>query len=305
MTDFRLHTFLEVCRLKSFTRASEVLNITQPAVTQHIHYLEEDLGHPLFEIQGRTITLTKEGEVLRRYAETVEADARRTRELIVSGSLRKTLRFGATRTIGEFVLPPCIASWARDFPEMDISLLVDNSERLFRLLESGDLDFLFVEGPFDRDSYTSDVLFRDSIIPVCSPTHPLAGKTVLFARLLEETLLLREKGSGGRALFEQALVTGNWTTGSFNRILEIGNIGAIKELAAAGIGIAFLYERSVSRELEAGTLSRITAKGFSLSHDYSFVCLKNSLYESAFREFFDHCRKGCFMEPFLRSPASR
>jgi LysR family transcriptional regulator, transcriptional activator of the cysJI operon len=290
VTDFRLHTFLEVCRQKSFTRAAETLNITQPAVTQHIKYLEADLGRPLFTIQGRNITVTAEGEVLLRYAETVEADARRTRERIKSIASRKSLRFGATRTIGEFALPSCISGWLRDFPETDISMIVDNSDALFYSLESGDLDFLFVEGPFDKDSYTSDVLFKDSIIAVCSSLNPLADKRINFIQLLNETIIIREKGSGGRLLIEQALCAHNWKIGSFKRVLEIGNIGAIKELVAANVGVAFLYERSVSRELTVGTLSRVSIEGFNLSHDYSFVCLKNSLYENEFRDFLEYCQ---------------
>ena len=293
MTDFRLHTFLEVCRQRSFTRAAENLHITQPAVTQHIKYLETDLGRPLFAIQGRTIALTAEGEILLQYAETVEADARRTRERIVSISGRKSLRFGATRTIGEFVLPDCISGWMHDYPETDITMLVDNSDALFLSLKSGDLDFLFVEGLFDRDAYTSDILFRDSMIPVCAPCHPLADKRTDFVGILGETLILREKGSGGRLLVERALSSDNRTIASFRRVIEIGNIGAIKDLVVSGAGIAFLYERSVSRELAAGLLSRIEIDGFSLFHDYSFVCLKDSLYEREFRVFLEYCRSRC------------
>jgi LysR family transcriptional regulator, transcriptional activator of the cysJI operon len=291
MTDFRLHTFLEVCREKSFTRAAEALHITQPAVTQHIKFLENDLGQALFRIQGRSIELTKAGELLLRYAQTVEADARRTRERIVSLGLRRSLRFGATRTIGEFVLPECIAGWMRDFPQTLLSMLVDNSDALFHALQRGDFDFIFVEGAFDRDAYTADLLFRDEMIPVCAARHPLASKHVPFSELLGETLIIREKGSGSRLLIEQAFASENRKIDAFAKVLEIGNIGAIKELVAAGTGIAFLYERSVARELASGELSRISVNGFCFSHDYSFVCLPRSLYEGEYRVFLDYCRR--------------
>lgn len=290
MTDFRLHTFLEVHRQKSFTRAAEALHLTQPAVTQHIKYLEAELGRPLFAIRGRTITLTAEGEVLLQYARTVEADAIRTRERIAAIGGRRSLRFGATRTIGEFVMPTCIASWIQKFPEMDISMKVDNSDSLFSSLQTGELDFLFVEGAFNRDSYASDILFTDAMIPVCSPRHQLANGRVDLIRLLDETLIVREKGSGGRGLVETALSVENRSIDSFRRILEIGNIGAIKELVAAEAGFAFLYARSVSKELEKGSLVRIDVEGFTLSHDYAFVCLKGSLYEADYRLFLDWCR---------------
>jgi len=172
MTDFRLRTFIQVCREKSFTRAAETLHITQPAVTQHIKFLEEDLGQPLLEIRGRSVVPTREGEILLHYAETAEADARRTRERIASGGASPSLRFGATRTIGEFVMPPYLADWARERPNASVSMTVDNSDALFRALHSGELDFLFVEGIFDRDAYSSDLLFRDAMVAVCRPITP-------------------------------------------------------------------------------------------------------------------------------------
>jgi LysR family transcriptional regulator, transcriptional activator of the cysJI operon len=287
MTDFRLHTFLEVFRQKGFTRAADALHITQPAVTQHIKYLEEELGHALFTIQGRSITLTPSGEILLRYAQSVEADAKRMRERIDTVAARKNLRFGATRTIGEFVMPPCIARWMREYPETDISMVVDNSETLFRMLESGELDFLFVEGLFNRDTYSSDILVSDSIILAASPEHPLAGGLAPFNDLLGETLIIREKGSGGRDILEQTLALNNRSIRSFRAVLEIGNIGAIKALVEEGVGIAFLYERSVQKELSSGALARISVDTLQIRHDYSFVCLKSSLYESEYRKFLE------------------
>ena len=134
MLNFRLHSFLEVYRTRSFSRAAEKLCLTQPAVSQHIKYLEDDFGCPLFVVRGRNISPTREAEILYRYAETVEADARRTRELIKAGQAGPSFRFGATRTIGEFVLPACIAAWLAEHPQSEISMVVENSETLFAAL---------------------------------------------------------------------------------------------------------------------------------------------------------------------------
>jgi DNA-binding transcriptional LysR family regulator len=290
ITDFRLHTFLEVCRQRGFTRAAEVLHITQPAVTQHIQFLERVLGAELFRARGRSLELTAAGELLLRYAETVESDARRTCDRIASLEERRSFRFGATRTIGEYVLPPCIVGWARQFPISGLSMIVDNSDALFQALRGGELDFLFVEGPFERDAYSAETLIRDEIVPVCAPGHHLSGRTVEFSELLGETLLIRELGSGSRVLVEQALALENRRADSFARVLEIGNIGAMKALAASGTGIAFLYGRSVASELSVGTLCRIKVRGFRFIHEYSFVSLARSIYEDEYRSFLDYCR---------------
>jgi len=299
MTDFRLHSFLAVCREKNFTRAAESLHLTQPAVSQHIQYLEADLGAALFRVQGRAIALTAAGEILKGFAEHAEAEAARTRERIATVGSRRLYRFGATRTIGEFVLPDCLAGWFAEYPQIELTMTVDNSERLFQLLRAGSLDFLFVEGPFNKDEFSTGLLLRDGLEPVCAPSHPLASRPLTdgsgsgpatFDALLSETLIVREAGSGSRQLVESLLAGQNRTLASFRRVLEIGNVGAIKRLVAAGAGIAFLYGQSVAEDVAAGTLARITAPDARVSHDYSFVCLKDSLYEAEYRVFLDYCR---------------
>lgn len=294
MTDFRLRTFLAVWRERSFTRAAGVLHLTQPAVTQHIHYLEADLGQKLFCLEGRTLTLTGAGEILLRYAELVESEASRTRERIASVSSSRPLVFGATRTIGEFVMPDCIAAWSAEFPAARVSMTVDNTDALFASLRRGGLDFLFVEGPFARDEFSTDVLFRDTLALVCPPGHPLAGREAPLDDLLGETLIVRERGSGSRLLVETMLSHHNLTLSSFRLLAEIGNVGAIKRLVARGAGLAFLYERSVAEDVRSGALGRIRTDDAGLAHDYTFVCVRGSPYEAEYRVFLEHCRKVAF-----------
>lgn len=295
MLNFRIHSFLEVYRLRSFSRAAEKLCLTQPAVSQHIKYLEEDFGRALFIVRGRDVLPTPEAEILYRYAETVEADARRTRERITAEHSGYRFRFGATRTIGEFVLPACIAAWLAEHPQSEISMVVDNSEALFAALHAGSLDFVFIEGIFSRDDYNASTLVRDRMIPVCASGSRFASRSapsgpVDWSALFNETIIVREKGSGSRLLIEQALAADNLSLDSFRSVLEIGNIGAIKELVRRNIGISFLYERSVSEDLQRGILDSINLGNFNVSHDYSFVCLKNSVFESENEAFLNFCR---------------
>lgn len=289
MIDFRLHTFLSVYCLRSFTRSAEALFVTQPAVTQHIRHLEAELGVKLFEVKGRIVRPTEAAGILKDYAETVEADARRTRERMLAVQSRKDLRFGATRTIGEFLMPRFIARWLADYPDSQASLAVDNTDALLRELDRGTLDFLCVEGRFDRDSYTARTLCSSPMAFVCPPEHPLAGKSALVEELLSDTFIAREQGSGGRMLVEDFLGSRNLSLKSFNRCLEIGSIGAAKDLVRRGCGIAVLYEISVEQEIRSGALARIDVRDFSIVHDFTFACKKNTLYEKDFIDFFAYC----------------
>ena len=291
MIDIRLRSFLEVWRRKSFTKAAESLHLTQPAVSQHIRHLERDLGCKLFIKEGRTIEPTPEGLSLLRFARMVEAEALRTREWIRSLPEGRDLRFGATRTIGEFVMPAPIAAWNWLYPKSRVRLVVDNSAALFAALDEGKLDFIFVEGAFDREAYSVELLFRDVMVPICAPGHRFAGQAVGFDDVLREPFIVREEGSGSRSLIERALADSNRAIASFSSVLEIGNIGAIKALVADGVGCALLYHSAVARELEEGSLARFSIEGLEIAHDYSFASLKASPREAEFKAFLEHCRR--------------
>lgn len=290
MLDFRLRTFLAVHRTGSFSKAAELLNLTQPAVSQHLRHLEDRFGMKLVEFRGRTLALTEAGEILRNYAAGAFADGARTEALMRARNAVFPLRFGATRTIGEYVLPPRLSAYLTARPEAEISMRVDNTEILLGDLREGAIDFAFIEGIFDRGEYDSRLFFRDEFIPVCSPGDELAVGEADFDSLLSRRLIVREGGSGSRLILERSLEGLNRRIGNFTRIVELGNLEAIKRLVADGLGIAFLYRQSVETELSEGKLRRIDLKDFSVSHDYSFVFLKNGMYVDRYLAFLDFCR---------------
>ena len=124
MQDFRMETFLTVCELLNYTRAAEALHITQPAVSQHIRCLEEYYGVKLFRYEGKRLRLTEAGALLRNAATTMKHDEIILRELLASGD-RPRFAFGATLTIGDFVLPPKLARYLIDNPEADVRMAVN------------------------------------------------------------------------------------------------------------------------------------------------------------------------------------
>lgn len=297
MLDFRLKTFLAVTEAGNLSRAAERIGLTQPAVSQHLKHLEERYGVPLLVCRGRTVTLTPAGELLRRYAASAEADGARTEELMRVRGRSAPLRIGATRTIGEYVLPDRIGAYLAEEPEAELRFRVDNTDALLAALRRGEIDFAFIEGIFDRDEFETRLFLRDEFIPVCAAGDELADGPVGFDRLLGRRLIVREAGSGSRLLLERALEADNRRIGHFARTLEVGNIEAIKRLVAAGTGVAFLYRQSVERELAAGILARIDLEGFDVSHDYSFVFLRGGLYAGRWLAFLDFCRSPALSAP--------
>ena len=130
MIDHRIDTFLSLCETNSYTETAKVLNMTQPTVTQHIQYLEKHYQVRLVSKKGKQFKLTNEGKMLQKYAKRIKANSERITPLL--HRLQKgeeVLKFGATLTIGEYMMPPILLRLLEDKPETKISMFVENTDR--------------------------------------------------------------------------------------------------------------------------------------------------------------------------------
>lgn len=277
MLDPRWNTFLVLCETMNYTRAAEQLCLTQPAVTHHIHYLEDHYGCRLFSYEGKILRLTEAGIRLREFTRSMAYNSKKV-EATMAAPAPISLRVGASKTIGEYVIAPRVERFLRSQPEASFSLLVDNTQVLLRALEAGQLDFALVEGFFDRSRYDAQLCRQEAFFGVCAPQHRLAGRAVPLDEITGERLILREPGSGTRAIFEEALHRQNYTLDSFPSVVTISDFSTIKSLVADGLGLSFLYAPVVEQELEAGTLARFDLAEVPMSGAFYFVCLKDNLF---------------------------
>lgn len=277
MLDPRWNTFLVVCETMNYTRAAERLCLTQPAVTHHIHYLEDHYGCRLFSYEGKVLRLTEAGVKLREYTRSLAYNSRKVEESMMAPK-PLSLRIGASKTIGEFVVAPKVERFLRDYPEASFSLIVDNTQVLLRMLEAGKLDFVLVEGFFDGSRYETTLYRKEEFFGICPPGHRFAGRAISLTELESERILIREPGSGTRAIFEEALRRENRTLKSYPNVATISDFSTIKSLVADGLGVSFLYAPAVSGELERGELVRFDLAGLPMSGAFSFVCLKDNLF---------------------------
>lgn len=287
MLDFRLNTFLTVCKYMNFTRASEELNITQPAVSQHIHYLEELFQVKLFDYNNKKISLTEEGALLQSAATTMVHDVMHLQDKMkqLQGA-KKELVFGVTLTVGEFVIPGPVAGYLKAHPETAVRMTVANTQELLKKLDDGQIDFALVEGFFAKSEYDSKVYSNEPYIGVCGPRYKPAKKMLKIEDTFQERIIVREEGSGTREIFERYLESRNFLISDYKNIIEISNINAIKALTAEGCGITFLYEAAVKKELETGELVKIPLKDFELTHDLTFIWRRNSVFSPDYKELF-------------------
>ena len=283
MLDFRMETFLALCRTMNYTRAAEELNITQPAVTQHIQYLQRHYGVKLFQYRDKRLTLTEAGAALRSAALTMEHDERELREhlpLLQKGI--QHLRLGATLTVGEYALPPHLGRYMKRSPDVALHLVVGSTRRLLEGLNRGELDAAVVEGYFAKRDYDSIRWSTEPYVCVCAAESALEGPMEL-EDLFTQTLILRDPESGTREILERALLERNFQLSDFRRVVEINDLTVIKQLVAQNCGITFLYRRAVERELEEGRLRQVLLRGWEVQHEFTFLWRKGSVFEQNYR----------------------
>ncbi|MDO4442374.1 MAG: LysR family transcriptional regulator [Slackia sp.] len=293
MLDSRVDTFLAVCRTLNYTHAARELNLTQSAVSQHMAHLERAYGVKLVAIEGKSMRLTEEGMLLQRAFQSFSHDEALLRRRIAACSPKDVvhLNVGTTLTAGEYIVAPALARFLRKNPRMHVSVTSRSTEELLALMGKGAIDCAFLEGFFEKDAYVWDLLCEQELVGVCAADHPLAHRTSCrMEDLLDVSLVVRERESGSRAVFEHALRRNNLSISSFSSVIEASSIGIIKSFVEAGLGVSFIYEAAVASEIAAGRLARIPLKGDAIMHDISFVRLESPVFEEDFKAFFDGVR---------------
>jgi len=288
MLNFRIDTFIAVCKYMNFTKAAEKLNITQPAVSQHIRHLEEDYNIKIFKYDGKKIKLTKEGEALLNAVTTIKHDDLFLREQLKElKKEQRNLIFGATLTIGEFVIPSHLATYLQKYPDTSVQMIVANTYRLLGKLNSCEIDFAIIEGYFTKSEYDYLQYSREKYIPVCGPEYRFNGESKTVEDLLNERLIVREPGSGTREILERVLGEKNLSIQDFKNLVEISNLNAIKSLVQANCGITFLYEAAAQKEIKDGKLKEIPLEEYNVTHDFTFVWRKGSIFAERYKELFE------------------
>lgn len=280
----RLETFLCVCQTMNFTRAAEQLNLTQPAVSQHIRFLEKQYGMPLFIHDGRRLCLTPAGKVLRSAVSVMrndEAEVRRRMQTAEAPS--QQLFFGVTMTIGEYAVTQPLAAYCKRHPEKNIKVVFGNTKELLELLEQGQLDFALVEGYYPANQFDHMPYSTEAFVPVCAASHQFAREPRRLRDLLCERLIVREPGSGTRNILERNLALQDLTITDFAHYIQVGNMHTIIGLMCQDCGITFLYRIAVEKELAQGSCHQLHLQDFSMEHDFDFIWVRNSIFSAEHR----------------------
>lgn len=280
--DRKLETLLTVCRTMNYRMAAEQLHLTQPAVTKQIRALESEYQTKLFIYDGRRLIKTDKCAVLESYARSLEYNYEEMR-LAMQEKERLHLRVGATKTIGDYVIDQAVLNYLLD-ARHELTLIVDNTQQLLKRLDEHDLDFAIMEGCFDKRKYHHQLFRNEPLIGVrrAAPHAEKALPAFELEELFAETIIIREKGSGTRELFERNLERLGYSLDAFSRVIELSSVKLICEAVKAGIGISFLYRSVVG---EAPDYQQFIVSGITQEHEFNVVSLKQTKAQDYANQF--------------------
>ena len=263
-----LDLLLSVAESSSIGRAALAHGISQPSASAKLARLERTLGVALLARSPRGTSLTPAGEAVAAWARTVVDAAQSLTDAVgvLRQQRRARLRVAASLTVAEYLLPGWLLILRRRHPDLNIAVTVENSRKVTELVRAGRVDIGFVETPLAPSDLRSEVVGTDELALVVAPGYPLAAsRRIRPIDLLEHPLLLRERGSGTRVTFVDALTTAlRRSVDELPTATELGSTTMIVTAARSGGGIGVVSERAVADDVAEGTLARLTVPGLAL-----------------------------------------
>ena len=284
----QLQIFAAVARSENVSRAAQSLFMSQSAVSSALLELERQFDCPLFDRIGKSLRLNGTGRGLMPKAEDLLARAAELEAFLGGGTLGP-LALGATLTIGNYLATLVVAEYLRRHPESRVDLRVSNTHDVLAGLVKFELDLGLIEGESDDPDVVLEPWLEDELVVFCAPSHALAGVPEVSGELLaRQDWILREQGSGTRALFDRAVAR---PLGGVNTRLQLQHTEAIKRAVESGLGLGCLSRLSLREALRRGSLVEIPTPGFDLRRHFYFAWHRQRHAGAAQRSFIALCRE--------------
>ena len=283
----QLQIFEAVVRLGGYTRAAEVLHLSQPTVSMQVKKLCETIGYPLLEKVGSRLHTTAVGDEVYASAQNILGSMVSMGEsaAALEGVIKGPLRI-AVITTAKYFMPHLLGAFITQHPEVKPMLKVTNRSRVLERLKSNE-DDLLIMGQVPAGLAIEAYPFVDNeLVVVASPRHPLTQcSSITLEQLSKERFLVRETGSGTRLAVERLFAEQGLAVQPY---MELGSSEAIKQAVMAGLGISVLSRHNLRLELAGNHIAILDVKGFPLFYRWYAVYLKGkklSLTSQAFLDF--------------------
>lgn len=269
----QLRVFHLVAQQLSISSAARQLRVSQPAVSRQVSELERDLELRLLDRLPRGIRLTPAGRSLYEHTQEMFRIERAAEERLTALKQKKDLRLavGASTTVGSYLVPGIFGELRRRHPELELTLKIGNTDAILELVRDDVVDLGLTEGLSEAGDLQIEAFSEDELLAIASPKARIASAAqVTLAEFLAEPLIVREPGSGTRAVLEEALSLRGLVP---KRSLELGSTEAIKNAVESALGVAFISSLTVDLEFLTGRLRRIVLSDFRLTRQLHSVQL--------------------------------
>ena len=270
----QLKAFCAVVEKRSFSRAGEVVFLSQPTVSLQISSLEQELGTQLLDRRAREITVTKTGETLYQYAKRILRLMNEAEQAIeqLKGLMKGALTLGASTIPGEYLLPSLLAEFKRLHPAIDIDLQISDTQGVTTKVLAHEVEIGFVGTRDKSDKLVFKSLAMDKLVLIAPAESAwLRQDSLNIEQLREIPFILRESGSGTRSTVKQKLLEKGITEEDLNVVMRLGSTAAVKRAVESGLGVSFVSEKAIENEIRLGTIKTIPVKNLELDREFFIV----------------------------------
>jgi len=281
----RLRIFQAVAEARSFTRAAEVVHLTQPGISKHIKQMEEYYGIPLFDRLGKKVALTQAGEILSEATEEIMASATAAEQRIeeLKGLHGGKLALGASFALGIYVLPAVLAAFRKRYPEVGVTVDISLSAKIMAKILANKLELGLVSQEAHDPRLFARQFMTDELIAVVPSNHPWANrKRIRPQELMKETFIVAARGAGVRAAVEERLKEKGIV---LTNVIDFGNVEGVKRAVEAGLGISIQPRSVVQREISARSLIGVSLAGLDDKLGRFYVCRRDKHLSNAAQAF--------------------
>ncbi len=287
----QLELFCEISRVKSFSKAAKLLHLSQPAVSGQIQSIENFYGAQLFERSSKGVVLTEVGRVVSKYAQEIlklhEALEKEIDSMLETENQKLTI--GASSVIGNYALPCSVWTFKEKYPMIDMKLEIKNLESILSMLREDLIHLaLLEEEPLlgQMKDLITRLISDDEMVIIAPSRKPWVNKdSITLDELKKAPLIIREKGSGIRQIFENRLASWDLTLDQFNIMTEMSSLNAIKSIVEAGLGISICSKTAVRKEIRVGSIKPLLIEGKSIKINYVLVYKAERTLNSAAKRF--------------------
>ncbi len=277
LLDSKILSLLKVVETGNYTLAGKELNLTQPAISQHIRAIETEFHIRVFERVDKKLILTREGEILVRYCRRMQALYNNlSKDLKDGGDRMHSLNIGVTRTMEYNRISEALARYAAAHNGVTITLISDSLGGLRERIYNYELDFAIVDSEIQDNGLTHMLLDTDRMMLVVSPDHPLAQKESVTADdIRSEKLILWMPDPGTRDFVRVSMEGKGINIDEMNVILEVENAATTKDLVMHGYGISILARSVCLNELRRKKLVAVPFENLNLLREINFIYAKD------------------------------